>query len=62
MQEKARSRQETDNRRFKCWGILKQVFRHDIPKHAEVIYDVAIITQISIENGEKIFQVDYHDV
>ena len=58
----ARSRQETVNRRFKCWGILKKVFRHDIPKHAEVMYAVATITQISIENGEELFQVDYRDV
>ena len=62
MQGIARSRQETVNRRFKCWGILTQVFRHDIPKHAEVMYAVATITQISIENGEKLFQVDYRDV
>ena len=62
MQQRARSRQETVNRRFKCWGILTQVFRHDIPKHAEVMLAVATITQISIENGEKLFQVDYRDV
>ena len=62
MQQRARSRQETVNRRFKSWGILKQVFRHDIPKHAEVMLAVATITQISIENGEKLFQVDYRDV
>ena len=62
MQGRVRSRQETVNRRFKCWGILKQIFRHDIPKHAEVMYAVTTITLISIENGEKIFQVDYHDV
>ena len=62
MQGRARSRQETVNRRFKCWGILKQIFRHDIPKHAEVMYDVATIAQISIENGETLFQVDYRDV
>ena len=62
MQGRARNRQETVNRRFKCWGILKQVIRHDIPKHAEVMYDVATITQISIENGGKLFQVHYRDV
>ena len=44
IQGRVRSRQETVNRRFKCCGILKQVFRHDIPKHAEAMYDVDIIT------------------
>ena len=41
------------DRRFKYWGILKEVFRHRIPKYAEVMYDVAVIAQIAIDNGEK---------
>ena len=59
---RAKSRQEIVNRRRKCWGILKQVFCHDIPKYTEVMYAIATITQISIENGEQLFQVDYRDV
>ena len=62
MQGRARSRQETVNRRFKDWGILKQVFRHELTKHADVMYSVAVITQIAIDNNEKLFQVDYCDV
>ena len=61
-QEGMRSRKETVNRRFKCWRILKQEFRRVIPKLAEVMYDVVTITQIFIENGEILFQVDYRDV
>ena len=52
----------TMNRRFKDWGIFKEVFRHHIPKHAEVMYDVAVITQISIDNGEIFFHVNYCNV
>ena len=35
MQARVRSRQETVNRRFKDWGIIKQVFSHDIPSHGD---------------------------
>ena len=62
IQRRARSRQVTMNRRFKDWGIFKEVFRHHIPKHAEVMYDVAVITQISIDNGEIFFHVNYCNV
>ena len=36
MQARVLSRQETVNKRFKDWGILRQVYRHDIPSHGEV--------------------------
>ena len=62
MQGRARSWQETVNRRFKDCVILKEVFCHDIPKHAEVIYADAVITQIAIDNDEKLVQVNYCDV
>ena len=60
IQGRVRSRQETVNRRFKDWGILKQVFRHDMLDHAEVFRAVAVITQIAINSGEKLFSVDYN--
>jgi hypothetical protein len=28
MQQRVRNRQETVNKRFKQWGVLKQIFRH----------------------------------
>ena len=60
-QSRVRSRHETINGRFKTWGILSQVYRHDITRHGEVFRAVAIITQLAIENGSPLFQVDYED-
>ena len=55
MQSRARNRQETVNARFKKWQILRQIYRHDIPKHGEVFATIAIITQLSINRGERLF-------
>ena len=54
-----RYRHETCNKRFKQWNCLKQVFRHQIHKHVEVFNAVAVLTQLSIENGWPLFQVEY---
>jgi uncharacterized protein YpmB len=56
-----RRRQETINKRFKQWGIMKQVYRGDISKHGHAFRVCAIVTQLAIENGEPLFQVDYED-
>ncbi len=61
MMKRVRSRQETINRRFKQWQILKQVFRHDIRVHRDVFASIAVITQLAINNGEALFSVDYSD-
>ena len=61
MQARVRTRQETVNKRFKQWGILKQVYRHDIKTHSVVFRAIAVITQISLHNGEPLFDVDYND-
>lgn len=56
--EKIRARQETVNRRFKQFGALKQIFRHHIGVHRVVFESVVVLTQLSINNGDKLFQVD----
>ena len=61
MQSIARRRHETCNKRFKQFGVLKQIFRHNIMDHGEVFRSVAVITQLSIQNGEPLFGVDYRD-
>ena len=61
MQSRVRSRHKTINGRFKSWGILKQVYRQDITCHGEVFRAIAIITQLAIENGSPLFQVNYQD-
>ena len=59
MQARVCMRQETVNKRFKHFGILKQVFRHYIPDHGDVFR--AVLTQISILNGEPLFSTGYRD-
>ena len=63
MMARVMKRHETLNGRLKNWGILEQVFRQrDITRHADVLRAVAIITQLTIENGKPLFQVEYDDV
>jgi hypothetical protein len=63
MQQLVRNRQETVNKRFKNWGILKQVYRNKekVHLHGEVFRAIAVITQLSINSGEQLFQVQYDD-
>jgi hypothetical protein len=61
MQKLVRSRQETVNARFKDWGCLLQRFRHDLVKHSNCFRAVAVITQLSIDAGERLFNVVYSD-
>jgi hypothetical protein len=61
MQQRARNRQETVNKRFKVWGALKQVWRHAIELHGEVFRAIAVITQLTINSGERLFEVGYRD-
>jgi len=61
MQARVRSRHETFNGRLKFWGILGQVYRHDIRVHGSVFYACAVITQLAIMNGEPLFEVEYGD-
>ena len=61
MQQRVRNRQETANKRFKDFEVLQKIFRHDIGLHGDVFRAVAIITQIKINNGQKLFQCGYKD-
>ena len=49
------------NRRFKQWRILSDVFCHDLGMHGRVFSAITIITQLVIQHGEPLFQVDYND-
>jgi HK97 family phage major capsid protein len=53
-----RARHETANHRFKTWGILKQDFRNKKELHMYVFYAVAVMTQMSIDNGSVLFSVE----
>lgn len=62
MKNRVRARHETVNKRMKQWAILRKVFHNnDLTKHSFVLRAVAVITQLSFENGEPLFQVDYKD-
>ena len=61
MQGRVRSRHKTLNGRLKNWGILEQTFRQDISKHGSVFRACAVITQLTIKNGEPLFPVEYKD-
>ncbi len=61
MQGRVRARHETLNRRLKNWGILSQVYRHDIMWHGDVFRACVVVTQLTIKNGEPLFEVEYED-
>ena len=61
MQQRLRNRQETINERFKNFECLNVVWRHEIIFHGRAFTAVAIILQLTINNGEKLFAVRYRD-
>ena len=60
MQGRVRARHEMLNGRLKK-EILSQVFRHHIMMHGDVFRACAVVTQLTIENGEPLFEVEYDD-
>lgn len=56
---RARARHETVNKHFKQWGCLQQTYWHEINNHCNVFAAVALCTQLSLENGEPLFEVRY---
>jgi len=61
MQQRVRSRHETVNKRFKQWGCMRHPFRHSVRHHSAAFRAVAVLTQLAMEFGEPLFQVDYTD-
>lgn len=59
MMKKVRERQETVNKRLKQWNILVKTYIHDILDHRDVFASICVLTQLAIENGEPLFQVEY---
>ena len=62
MQSRVRSRQEMINRRFKNWGCMKQVWRNNVSYHGIAFRVIAIVSQLQINTGERLFQVEYNDL
>jgi len=61
MQQRVRSRHETVNKRFKQWGCMRQRFRHSVTHPSAAFHAVAVLTQLAMEFGEPLFEVDYSD-
>ena len=61
MSQRVRNRQETVNKRFKNFNILKAVYRHDILDHQAVVMSIACLIQLSFVHGEPLFSIEYED-
>jgi len=61
MKKVARARHETVNGRFKQWGALHQIFRHDRSKHGVVMSAIVYITLIELEEEFLLFPIYYDD-
>jgi hypothetical protein len=55
-----RARHETLNKRFKDWGALRRLYRHKRVSHSKVFHAIANIVQVTILNGEPLFEVEYN--
>jgi hypothetical protein len=59
LQKRVQGRHETINARLKHFAILEERFRHDITQHGYVFRAVAVLVQLSIKNGDPLFNVNY---
>ena len=57
-----RARHETANKIIKQFSALSEIFRHNLDVHSDFVYAAVVITQISIEMGEPLFQVGYENM
>ena len=55
------ARHETVNRRLKQFFVLGYRFRHRISRHSSCFHAVANLTQLMIENGEPLFELESSD-
>jgi hypothetical protein len=58
---RVRGRHEHVNKRFKQFQILHRCFHHKVDKHQPVFCAVAVITEVCLENGEPLYQIDFFD-
>jgi hypothetical protein len=61
MQQRVRNRQESINERFKNWTCMHGAWRHKIDHHGEAFRVISLVSQLSINNGEKLFECGYRD-
>jgi hypothetical protein len=61
IQNWVQSRHESLKGKLKNWAIFTSLYRHDLMEHGNVFWAIAVIMQISINVGEKLFEVNYSD-
>jgi hypothetical protein len=61
MQGRVRVCHETLKGWLKIWGILSQVYRYNIIWHGDVFRACVGVRQLTIKNGEPLFEVEYED-
>jgi hypothetical protein len=54
-------RHETINERLKNFHCLKVKFHHSASKHVACFWAVAVLTQLRIESGEEMFDMQEYD-
>ncbi len=52
------ARHETVNGRFKQFRCLKNTFRHDLFLHPRFFHAVVNVTQLMLQNGEPLYDID----
>ena len=62
MPQRVWNRQELVNETFKTWGCLKKVWRRHIPDHLDTFHAIAIIIQIQIDYGNRLFKFLIADI
>jgi len=55
-----RGQHENVNRRLKVFKIMERFESTNIEKHGKIARAVAVIVQLSFENGERFYHVDYN--
>jgi hypothetical protein len=59
MSQLKKKRHENVNRRLKIFKVMERWESTNIEKHAKVARAVAVIVQLSFENGERLYPVKY---
>ena len=61
VKNRVRARHETVNKRIKQFASISGIFRHSLKHHLDFVHAAVVITQIVIESGEPLFQVEYEN-
>ena len=61
-QKQVRARQEHINARLKAFKVLSTPFRDDLTKHGAAFAAVALVCQLNIFAGQRLWNIDYHSI